>query len=229
MIVNPVAFTDAEMEAINIIITSENFSHKSWGLKSLDSIRSHIKKHYISEQKYRCCYCQQRLFADHGRPWDIEHVIAMALKCAFMFEPRNLALACVECNQEKRATPVVRGTRASFPARSENYRIVHPHFDDWSEHIEIEGEATYHALTDKGRFTIYTCNLFRFRQREAEIRKPIRDKRFERDVGELRFAKTPEEARPIIASIMERLRIEQELTTAAAMAACNDGDNLQPG
>ena len=215
MIANPVAYTAEEVEAIDAVMKADGFGPKSWGDEALDEIRSRIKKHYIFEQGYLCCYCQQRLYADHGRPWDIEHVIARARKCGFMFEPRNLAIACVECNQEKRADPVTDENRVSFPNRSDHYWIVHPHFDDWDEHIELEGEATYHALSDKGRFTIYKCNLFRFRQREAKIRRPIRDRRFERDIGELRFAKTPQEARPIIASILERLKIEEELSDGA--------------
>lgn len=58
--------------------------------------------------------------------------------------------------------------------------------------------------------------LFRFRERVVGVKQPIRDRRFERDIGELRMVKSPEEARPIIASIMARLEIEVEYHQAIA-------------
>lgn len=210
MITKPVAYSSEEQRLIESVLQVATLDAKSWGEERLNAIRQHIKRHYLDQQAFRCCYCQQLLYAEHGRPWDVEHIIAMSLKPQFMFEPRNLAVACIECNQEKRAKPVTDERRVGFPAAATSYKIVHPHFDDWEDHIELVGDATYHSLSPKGSFTIYECNLFRFRQREARIRKPIKDRRFERDVGELRFVRSEDEARPIVASIMERLRIEEE-------------------
>ncbi|WP_443477956.1 HNH endonuclease [Novosphingobium aerophilum] len=210
MITLAVKYTLEEQKLIKSTLQDTEFGSKCWGEEKLEALRSLIKKHYIAQQAYQCCYCRQRLYSNHGRPWDVEHIIAMSLKPKFMFEPQNLAVACVECNQEKRAKPVTDSKRVSFPTTADHYAIVHPHFDVWEDHIELEGEATYHSLSKKGSFTIYECDLFRFRQREAKIRKPIKDRRFERDVGELRFAKTEDEARVIVASIMERVKIEEE-------------------
>jgi 5-methylcytosine-specific restriction endonuclease McrA len=222
MITNPIVFTAEEVELIVATISAEDFGSNSWSNDALEDLRSRIKRYYIGEQAYECCYCKQRLYADHGRLWDIEHVIARALKCGFMFEPRNLAIACVECNGAKGTTPVSNPARVSFPDRSQLYKIVHPYFDEWDQHLELEGETTYRALSEKGKFTIYNCDLFRFWEREAKIRQPIRDKRFERDVGELRFAKSETEARPIIASILERIRIEEEMRIKGREATDDD-------
>lgn len=210
MIANPIDYNADEKEVIDIALKRTDFGGAAWSLEEFDYVRSHIKQHYIREQAYRCCYCRQPLYAHHGRVWDVEHIIARATRCDFMFVPRNLAVACVECNQAKGQTPVADPRRRTFPERADAYAIVHPHFHDWDEHIEIEGEGTYHALTPEGKFTIYHCDLFRFRERVFGARRPIRDKRFERDIGELRLAKTTAEARPIIASILARLEIESE-------------------
>lgn len=215
MITAGIAYSPEEQQLIAAILETTNLSATNWGEERLNALRQHIKKHYIYQQDFRCCYCRQLMYAEHGRPWDVEHIIAMSLKPKFMFEPRNLAVACIECNQEKRAKPVTDGKRVGFPSAAASYKIVHPHFDLWEDHIELVGDATYHSLSPKGSFTIYECNLFRFRQLEAKIRKPIRDRRFERDVGELRFVRSEDEARPIVASIMERVRIEEERAARA--------------
>ncbi|MBB6503752.1 hypothetical protein F4693_000707 [Sphingomonas endophytica] len=210
MIARPVEYDTDEQALIDTALKRAEFDGAAWSLDEFDDVRAHIKQHYIREQDHRCCYCRQPLYAHHGRVWDIEHVIARATRCEFMFVPRNLAIACVECNQAKGQTVVADAKRRGFPERADAYSIVHPHFHDYDEHIEIEGEGTYHALTPQGKFTIYHCDLFRFRERVMGARRPIRDRRFERDLGELRLARTTAEARPIIASIMARLEIEDE-------------------
>ncbi|AZO07941.1 HNH endonuclease [Mesorhizobium sp. M3A.F.Ca.ET.080.04.2.1] len=215
MIANPVVYDGDEQALVDAMLTEYGFDGTFWGKEELDELKSRTKQHYIREQNYRCCYCQQPLYAHHGRVWDLEHVIARATRCDFMFVPRNLAVACVECNQAKGVVPVADPSRRSFPDRADLYRIVHPHFHTWEDHIELEGEGTYHALSPEGKFTIYHCDLFRFRERVLGTRQPIRDRRFERDIGELRLAKSPAEARPIIASIMARLEIEDERRQSA--------------
>lgn len=215
MIANPVVYDGDEQALIELTLAEQEFDGASWGNEELGELKTRIKQHYIREQSYRCCYCKQPLYAHHGRVWDIEHIIARATRSDFMFDPRNLAVACVECNQAKGANPETDPGRRSFPDRAALYRIVHPHFHSWEEHIELEGESTYHALSPEGKFTIYHCDLFRFRERVVGTRQPIRDRRFERDIGELRLAKSSMEARPIIASIMARLEIEDERRRAA--------------
>ncbi|GGA48738.1 HNH endonuclease [Pelagibacterium lentulum] len=217
MIANPVAYDSDEQVLVSTILEKEGFDATIWSSEELGDLKSRIKQHYIREQNYRCCYCQQPLYAHHGRAWDIEHVIARATRCEFMFVPQNLAVACVECNQSKGTELVSDPDRKSFPERANLYKIVHPHFHIWHEHIELEGEATYHALSSEGKFTIYHCDLFRFRERVVGTKQPIRDRRFERDIGELRMAKTSAEARPIIASIMARLEIEDERQQVAGV------------
>lgn len=96
--------------------------------------------------------------------WDIEHIMAKDKKVQFMFEPRNLCVACKDCNGAKSSKEVlVNPGRVRFPIRSRDYKIVHPHFDDYGEHISaVVPEEFYRPLTEKGEFTIITCRLLRF-------------------------------------------------------------------
>lgn len=216
MIANPVGYDADEQALVDATLAELGFDGSSWSKEKLGDLKARIKQHYIQEQDYRCCYCQQPLYAQHGRVWDLEHVIPRVTRCDFMFVPRNLAIACVECNQAKATEPVADKKRKSFPDRADLYWIVHPHFHEWEKYIELEREGTYHALSPEGKFTIYHCDLFRYRERVIGTRQPIRDKRFERDIGELRMTKSQEEARPIIASILARLEIEDERRQSAA-------------
>jgi 5-methylcytosine-specific restriction endonuclease McrA len=206
---DPVIYSADQCRQIKNELQSPSFSDHIWGEERLNLIRAAIKEHYVHKQDYRCCYCRQQIFSDHGRAWDIEHVISRSEMPRFMFVPRNLAVACIECNVEKKARKVTDKSRSRFPAQSQHYIIVHPHFDEYEDHIEIRGDGIYIALSRKGGNTIWTCNLFRFYQKKAQIYQPIKDQRFERDIGELRLQKTLEDAEPIVASIMKRLEIEE--------------------
>jgi hypothetical protein len=214
MIANPAQYSDAQKNVIKALLKDVNFTSDTWVDPNIEGIRSSVKQHYIAEQQYRCCYCQQELINEHGRAWDVEHVIARSQNPRFMFEPRNLAVACTECNGNKSKVSVTRKVPVRLPTAPASYLIVHPHFDRYEEHIEIEGNYTFHALTEKGSFTIHHCELYRIRARIARIKKPIRDRRFEQDVGNLRMAKTVNEARPVVAAILERIKIEEEAVKA---------------
>ncbi|MFC0388296.1 HNH endonuclease [Muricoccus vinaceus] len=221
MIEQAIIYSMSEKDQINEILKSSDFSSKTWEKDDVAPIRQTIKQHYIAKQEYRCCYCQQQILSAHGKVWDVEHVIPRSETARFMFEPQNLAVACLECNGQKGSTRVTKRAYLRLPKSSQAYEIVHPHFDNYDDHIQVEGRSTYRGLTAKGAFTIYHCDLFRFWVKEAQIRKPIRDKRFEQDVTDLRFSHTVDEAKPILASILARLEIE-EMRSRAASASHND-------
>ena len=48
-----------------------------------------------------------------------------------------------------------------YPKASEGFKIIHPLYDRYSEHIELIGDVLYRGKTDKGIFTIETCHLYR--------------------------------------------------------------------
>lgn len=131
---------------------------------SIVNIKKSIKEHYIANQDYTCPYCKQRLEVNHNASWDTEHIIPKSSHPKFMFEPLNLCVSCKDCNNEKRDKSVlINNRRRTFPRDSGDYKIVHPHFDNYNEHINVVEIAGYYLpLTDKGRKTIEKCGLLRF-------------------------------------------------------------------
>lgn len=151
----------------------------------MTSVRAKIKTHYVQEQGNRCCYCNRRQDTENHRLWDVEHIVPRSTHPGFMFIPLNLAVACADCNREKGDDQVlVRARRTTYPTSSTAFKIVHPHFDAFSDHIHQDGYV-YLPKSEKGTFTIRACNLLRFAQKYINWDSVISDSRFEQDVSEL--------------------------------------------
>ena len=137
-----------------------------WGDPQVGPVRSRIKHYYYSVQHMRCCYCNQQILVDHMRAWDLEHVSSQARYPDFMFEPLNLALACIDCNVAKRDEEVFSAPppTGGYPLESSAFLICHPHYDELSNHIAIFGGVLFVPLDNspKGKFTISACNLWRY-------------------------------------------------------------------
>lgn len=134
------------------------------GNKELDEIKKHIKDYYLLAQDYRCPYCHQKITVVHNGAWDTEHIIPKDTHPDFMFDPQNLCISCKDCNGEKSNKNVLTNKKAvRLPKKSKNYTIIHPHFDNFEEHIKIIDDTLYFLpKTDKGRKTIEVCGLLRF-------------------------------------------------------------------
>ena len=87
-----------------------------------------------------------------------------------MFEAKNLCVICADCNLIKRDQEVsnqIEDTlnnperRSRYPRASSAFKIIHPHIDEYDEHIIHRGRI-YIDRTDKGLFTISTCKLNRY-------------------------------------------------------------------
>lgn len=184
MIRTPVVFAGAALGLVGTYRALPRNEMRSdyWSEEELDSIRKDIKAHYISEQGTRCCYCDRHLATQNHKDWDVEHVVSRSSHPWFMFEPRNLAVACHDCNNAKSDKRVlVNNSRVTYPSNSEAFRIVHPHFDDFADHVYCVG-FVYFGKTDKGKQTIYACDLLRFAQKFIDWDSSISDERFEKDV-----------------------------------------------
>lgn len=147
--------------------------YKIWESKdpAMQETKKLIKDHYIKEQMYTCAYCRQEKKEDHGLTWDVEHILPASLYPQFLFEPENLAIACKECNIPKDKTNILKGALAKsgkYPKKNTRFTIIHPHFDDYSDHLEISiisKKRIYRLInteSDKGKNTYIACNLFRF-------------------------------------------------------------------
>lgn len=139
-----------------------------WGsdAEEMKSLRAKIKKHLLQKQDYTCCYCLQRRYDAHGATWDIDHVAPKSRNPHFLFEINNLALSCKECNISKSENETLKHNRKTYPSNGAPFKIIHPHYDDYKEHIEIVklgATVLYRAKNKgKGRVTYSMCNLIRF-------------------------------------------------------------------
>ena len=164
MIANCVEYSDEERALVKQFEELKDKKPSEWKEEQYANLKDKIKAHYQQEQNYICAYCKIEVLVKHGMVWDTEHIIARDDKPQFMFEPENLCVACKDCNVAKGAKKVLKNQRrTTFPTKNTDYKLVHPHFDNYDEHIRnvVPGDV-YRPLSEKGKFTIETCGLLRF-------------------------------------------------------------------
>lgn len=164
-----VTFTSDLLQIIASKIGSPTFTHRDWGSPDLEVVRSYVRDHYRSVQNGFCAYCKGVVSIQSASNCHVEHIAPKSKYQNFMFEPKNLCVVCADCNEIKREQevankepdPVQKGkSRKLYPRSSSAFKIVHPHFDVWGQHIQKFG-AFFADKTDKGHFTIGACKLNR--------------------------------------------------------------------
>jgi 5-methylcytosine-specific restriction endonuclease McrA len=205
MAIEPIVFTEDELSLIGTVINRGD----GWDSPDLDPIRSRIKQFYLAGQTFRCCYCRRQNVVVHGRAWDVEHVISRATNATFMFEPQNLAVACLDCNLAKLNADVLVRKRSRFPRTSGAYKIVHPHFDDWDEHF-LFGNVVYTPLTAKAAETLKVCKLYRFYKLIGKDALFAHDRRYLELAEGVLFAKTPGAAEPAVLAMRALIQEAKE-------------------
>lgn len=166
-------------------VTAAGLANHSWGdrVHIVTTFKKQLKSDLRNLQMAQCCFCR-RQFADNNTV-HIEHFVDKSVYSAYTFEIRNLALACGTCNGAKNGhtlhlssqlrhraerhgklhsswcpalTPaLVAGS--PYPDAAASFRWVHPHFDDYSDHIELSRGWIYKRLTLKGYRTIRGAKL----------------------------------------------------------------------
>lgn len=129
----------------------------------VDKFRSEVKEHYFWHQANRCCYCSMEL-QPNARVFDAEHILDKSGFPEFMFHPENIAVACVICNTHKSAKSVLSDESvrpAIIPTESADYKILHPHFDEWDHHLRFDeiGRISPVQGSTKGFETISICAM----------------------------------------------------------------------
>lgn len=139
--------------------TDSQYLHKNL----VDKFRKEVKDHYFWHQGHRCCYCSMEL-QPHARVFDAEHILDKSGFPEFMFDPENIAVACVICNTHKSVKVVLSdvGVRPlSIPINSADYKILHPHLDEWNHHLRFDdiGRIVPVDGSTKGPDTISICAM----------------------------------------------------------------------
>lgn len=179
MTLNPIVYGPTSTAIVARYNAAPAKVSKYWSYEEVTPVRGEIKQHYIKEQKYLCCYCGIPDPSKHGADWDVEHVVSQKRRPEFLFTQVNLGVACKECNGNKSdKETLVKPLAAPYPMTSDAFLVVHPHFDEWSDHI-LRDHLTYASFTEKGKWTIEECKLNRFSERVIGLRYAISDTRYE--------------------------------------------------
>lgn len=164
-----VVYSNNSNESIEQIKKLSDFNHESWGHDDLKDLRSEVREFYRVEQKGYCAFCKKTISLVAAANCQVEHIVPKSKHIKFMFTEKNLCVICANCNQIKREqetlgeiqNTVKSSTIKQYPRSSGGFKIVHPHFDNYSDHIKILNNKYYVDKTTKGHFTIGACKLNR--------------------------------------------------------------------
>ena len=170
---NPAVCDASHLAIISKKLNDSGFTHRDWGCDELLPVRSFLRQHYREEQSSLCAYCQGDISIRSASNAHIEHIAPKSLYQQFMFEAKNLCVICADCNEIKKNQEVINNVpntiiplqngigRRQYPRSTNVFLIIHPHFDEWEDHL-IKFGHQYVSKTDKGAFTIFVCNLNRY-------------------------------------------------------------------
>lgn len=163
---SPKSFTDDEHQSLK---TKGAADKHFWDTKEpadkavITKFKNEIKEYYWNGQLRRCCYCSSEL-QSHKATYDAEHIIDKSGHPQFMFEYANLAVACKVCNRGKWTAEITLSplTNPAPPSLSSDYTIVHPHLDEWHDHLEFDrwNRIQVKANSPKGTQTIDVCKIY---------------------------------------------------------------------
>lgn len=176
-----VAFTDDELAAIAAALATE----KPWDWKPggaveavLVAVKAKIRDLHLARHGHRCCYCRFPLQGGGHFVIDREHILPKSVDAYrhLAYTVWNLGIACKRCNMQYKGAKVdfvIDGASAPAFQDNANYRLIHPNFDLYKEHLsfrmEVNDDATVVKYTkqsgsDKGP---YTYDYFNLRVREV--------------------------------------------------------------
>ncbi|WP_278352426.1 AAA family ATPase [Chryseobacterium gleum] len=164
-LIKPVTITEEH----NKIISSIGNLSTIWESEEIAVIKKDIRNHYRIEQKILCAYCKYPVSVVYPTNCHIEHIAPKSIYPMYMFEPKNLCVICADCNQIKRDQETInqipdtikKKYKTKYPDKSEDFHIVHPHFDKYDDHILIVNGYYIDKASKKGNFTIGACLLNR--------------------------------------------------------------------
>ncbi|MCT4501341.1 hypothetical protein N0U25_26430 [Pseudomonas sivasensis] len=122
------------------------------------TLKKQLRLALKNRQEPRCCYCKRWLL-NNANAAPIEHVLSRDTYPEFALQPRNLAIACVDCNSVKG-----KADWGKFPRPYERYpasatmTFFHPRHHRYDEHIRFirmetnrQEFVSYHGLTPQGQ------------------------------------------------------------------------------
>jgi uncharacterized protein (TIGR02646 family) len=167
--------TEEEKQAI-AQLSADGLKSENWdsGRKGILSFKANIREYMYEEQHKLCAYCRIHVpsscVTNH-----IEHIVFKDAHPQWMFLPENLCVSCPTCNSNKWTKEVLNNPHTEiYPNESAEFKIIHPLYDRYSDHIELIGGILYRGKTSKGVFTIETCKLSRVGLAEERVDQRMR-------------------------------------------------------
>jgi len=162
----PIIFSTKIKKLIKDKLSDQTFSYNDWSNDDLLDLRREIRNYYRDLTK-SCAYCKKDISLQSANNCHVEHIIPKSSEpLKFIFEPKNLCVICSDCNEIKKDKEVQDKILSKnipyreYPRSTTAFLIVHPHFDDYNEHI-FKCEDIYIDLTPKGSYTMHICKLNR--------------------------------------------------------------------
>lgn len=214
-----IPYSEAELATVADFNGRAQQEAQFWSSDEAVAVKARAKAYFIGLQRRRCCYCRSDFGTDRARVWDLEHVAPRSVYPHFMFIESNLAVSCIGCNEAKKDQDTLfRGRRLRrYPSDTARFKIVHPHYDKYSEHLVWGGGVVPFPRSEKGKETIYCCDLMRFALSAFDAAGSLADRRFESEVDIVMSAEPMER---------ERLKAAAAIDTALLAArAPIPGDN----
>lgn len=165
---------------------------EDWSAARLKNFKKRVKEYYYEQQNQKCAYCRMDVSLATGF-FHIEHIVPKSTHPKWMYTPFNLCLSCPNCNSSKGNQEVLAVNNiGELPHTSSDYLIVHPHIDNYFEHIEIIDGLLYKGLTPKGVKTIEICNLTRTELLAERAKNHIKSEQAEGSYAKMLISNNPQ-------------------------------------
>ena len=156
--------TEEERQAIKKLEDKEQgLVAEDWDSQKtyIKSFKTNLRNDMYKKQNKLCAFCRIHV-PSACVPMHREHIVYKNKHPQWTFLPENLCVACPSCNEYKGTTEVLVDPQTStYPNVGDGFKIIHPLYDRYSDHIELLGGVLYRGKTDKGVFTIEKCHLHR--------------------------------------------------------------------
>lgn len=175
----PVIFTKEEKDHLKSLMKLKDADGKQlsggkmWekGDANTNGVKRHVNQHCLKEQRCRCAYCEALL--QKGANF-IEHLAPKGLYRDFTFEPLNLSVTCVRCNNTsiKGEKDTIKTKPVKKGYKNNDFVIVHPYLDNVDEHIVFDDETRTTFDKDKcSKLGLATIAFFEWDAIDARLKR----------------------------------------------------------
>ena len=170
IVLEPYQPTEEEKKAIKELV-EKGIVPTDWDSQKtfIKSFKKNLRIDMYYKQNKRCAFCRIHVPLACV-PLHREHIVYKDEHPKWMFLPENICVACPTCNEFKGTIEVLENPPSkTYPKSSSGFKIIHPLYDKYSDHIELIGGVLYKGKTEKGCFTINTCHLYRVELAEERV------------------------------------------------------------